>query len=297
MNKKLKKIASLATRSILYEVVISPKPGLVDRFDNGSHSDMNIYHFINSAFSLQNHFENYLKIGYEHSSQDINNLFDKLRKEGVLAEKSMFEATDNVNTHKGLNFAFAIILGAIGYYLKLNHKSKYIDFDVVFQIVKNMSKNLIEKDFSDINESNAKSYGEKLYVKYGILGPRGEAAGGYAFILDKILPYIQKRKNEEYDHEKIFLEVLILLMTKVEDGNLIHRGGIGEWRKVKLEAEKLYEKILKGEDIRILLNKYNKVLIERNLSPGGAADLLCISIFLNDLSLLSLYKNKSINFR
>lgn len=77
-------------------------------------------------------------------------------------------------------------------------------------------------------------------------------------------------------------------MTKVEDGNLIHRGGIGEWRKVKLEAEKLYEKILKEEDIRILLNKYNKVLIERNLSPGGAADLLCISIFLNDLSLLSL---------
>lgn len=42
-NKNIKNIAILATRSLIYELTLSPKPGLVDRFDNGSHNDMNFF--------------------------------------------------------------------------------------------------------------------------------------------------------------------------------------------------------------------------------------------------------------
>lgn len=283
MKNKIKAIASLATKSILYEVTLSPKPGLVDRFNNGAHKDMNFYHFIDSAFALHEHLENYLIIGYQHESEDFNQLFSKLRREGLLAEQSMFRATGNVNTHKGLNFAYALILGAIGYYINVYSNYDKLDIDKIFDYVKEMARPIVDKDFNGITDKNAKTYGEKLYIKYGILGPRGEAASGYTYLIKEILPYIDKRMSQDVDEEAIYLEVLILMMSKVEDGNLIHRGGIDQWRKVKKEAANIYKRIYEGENVRLLLSEYNNILVERYLSPGGSADLLCLSIFLTHL--------------
>ncbi|MFK8243476.1 MULTISPECIES: triphosphoribosyl-dephospho-CoA synthase CitG [unclassified Facklamia] len=283
MLKKIKTITSLATRAILYEVSLSPKPGLVDRFNNGAHNDMTFYHFIDSAFALQPHLENYLRIGYQQSTDDLSKLFNQLRHEGQLAEQSMFNVTGNVNTHKGLNFAFALILGSIGYYFKEYPDANEIELNIIFDYVKQMAEPLVKQDFKGVTEINAKSYGEKLYAKYGILGPRGEAATGYAYLLKEILPYIDQRLEEQIDEETIYLEVLLKLMSNIEDGNLIHRGGIKQWEEIKLESANLFQKISNGADVHLLLNEYNEILVKRYLSPGGAADLLCVSIFLTHL--------------
>lgn len=284
MYNELRKIAALATYSAIYEVSLSPKPGLVDRYDNGAHKDMNFYHFIDSAFALNPHFENYLKIGYEFVEQDIGKLFNLLRQEGLIAEKSMFKATGNINTHKGLNFAFALILGAIGLYMQKKNTIDYFDYTVILDYVRQMAEPLILKDFEGITLNNAKTYGEKLYAKHGLLGPRGEAATGYAYLKNEILPYIFKRKALGIDHETIYLEVLVQLMSNIEDGNLIHRGGIEAWQQVQKEAQTLYSSEEDIQSFRNRLIQYNEVLIKRHLSPGGAADLLCLSIFLVKLS-------------
>ena len=65
-------------------------------------------------------------------------------------------------------------------------------------------------------------------------------------------------------------------MTFVEDGNLIHRGGIDAYKQVQQEAQQLFEeaKNLTEEQLANRLEDYDNVLIERNLSPGGSADLL-----------------------
>ena len=45
-------VAQLACRSLLYEVCVTPKPGLVDRQNSGSHRDMDLFTFLNSAPAL-----------------------------------------------------------------------------------------------------------------------------------------------------------------------------------------------------------------------------------------------------
>ncbi|EHG27914.1 hypothetical protein HMPREF9467_04345, partial [, partial [[Clostridium] clostridioforme 2_1_49FAA] len=41
-----------------------------------------------------------------------------------------------------------------------------------------MTKGIVEHDFREVTEENAGTTGEKLYVKYGITGIRGQAEKG-----------------------------------------------------------------------------------------------------------------------
>ncbi len=52
----LTSISQLALKALLYEVSLSPKPGLVDRFDNGAHDDMSFMTFIDSMIALSPFF-------------------------------------------------------------------------------------------------------------------------------------------------------------------------------------------------------------------------------------------------
>lgn len=49
--------ARQAVRALLYEVNTTPKPGLVDRRNSGSHTDMDSFTFMSSAASLYPYFE------------------------------------------------------------------------------------------------------------------------------------------------------------------------------------------------------------------------------------------------
>ncbi len=49
--------ARQAVRALLYEVTTTPKPGLVDRRNSGSHTDMDSFTFMSSAASLYPYFE------------------------------------------------------------------------------------------------------------------------------------------------------------------------------------------------------------------------------------------------
>ncbi len=101
-------------KALLYEVSVSPKPGLVDRFNNGSHHDMDFYSFVDSSVALIPHFKSMLRIGIETAMETPEKTFRKLQYEGMNAESAMFNETQNVNTHKGAIFSIGIICGAIG---------------------------------------------------------------------------------------------------------------------------------------------------------------------------------------
>ncbi len=46
------KTASTAARAMMTEVLVTPKPGLVDRLNSGAHSDMDIFTFTDSTTAL-----------------------------------------------------------------------------------------------------------------------------------------------------------------------------------------------------------------------------------------------------
>ena len=57
--------ARLATQALLYEVATTPKPGLVDRENSGSHRDMDFFTFQASAAALQPYFAQCVRIGQQ----------------------------------------------------------------------------------------------------------------------------------------------------------------------------------------------------------------------------------------
>ncbi|NAX35623.1 triphosphoribosyl-dephospho-CoA synthase, partial [Vibrio sp. V29_P1S30P107] len=126
-------IAELAYHSMLVEVHLSPKPGLVDLINNGSHSDMDVALFEASADAIRPFLNDFLYAGFEHSQCSVESLIDVLRPIGLKAENAMFNATSGVNTHKGMIFSLGLVCGAVGW---LVGKGITIDANYISQVIK-----------------------------------------------------------------------------------------------------------------------------------------------------------------
>lgn len=273
-------LAQEAIKGLLYEVSLSPKPGLVDRYNTGSHDDMNFYQFIDSSFSLLPFFEQYLDAGYNHHGP-LPQLFHKIRQIGISAECKMFQATGGINTHKGANFSFALILAATGYYLQTERPlANFTEKDsrAILATIPQICREAISKDLEQAKTKTKPSYGEQLYLEFGLKGIRGEALTGYPSLEKLLLPELRQLLTI-YPVEEAFLQALLRLMIQVEDSNLIHRGGLEAWQTIQIESQEALKKNLQGAPFYQWLAQYDQTLIQRHLSPGGSADLLALGYF------------------
>ena len=274
MNNK--NIATLATKALLYEVSISPKAGLVSRLSNGSHKDMNFYTFIDSSLALHNYFLNCFDYGQEKlfSCPDF---FKDLREVGKVAEKEMYEATKGINTHKGTIFSMGILLAVLGVHLKENKK---IDLKILSEKIKEMCKPLLN-ELEDAD--NISTYGEKAYKEYHLTGARGLAISGYEIVL---LDGINKLKDfcKTLDFETACILLLFYYMSVLDDTNIVNRASITTLKEVQILSKELFEenkKTLEKENIKNSMSKLNDIFIEKNISAGGSADLLILTIFIH----------------
>ena len=145
---------------------------------------------------------------------------------------------------------------------------------------------LIQNDLSHVETKRNLTYGEKLFLQYGLKGLRGEASQGYPSLTQKALPFFRNELLKKQDIQISQLKLLLYLMTFIEDSNIIHRGGIKSWKKVQQEAQTLLEKDLPPYQLKEQLNSYNQILTDRHLSPGGAADLLSLTLYFSFLEQL-----------
>lgn len=276
--------ANLSVSAIIEEAELSPKPGLVDRYDQGAHKDMDINLMIKSANALLSGFYSYLETGLNHIGT-LADLFSAVRKIGLEAEKNMFNATNGINTHKGANFSFGLILSALGYYLQntgLKSNLTTNDINNIFKIVKQMAENLVETDFKNIRDKTNLTNGEKLYLQYNHGGIRKEAEEGYKIITETALPELMRLNHKNIDKSRKYLHILFLIMSNCDDTNILTRGGLNALRYVKETGKYLFENNIVFKDHYInIIEEINKDFIKRNLSSGGSADLLSIVIFLD----------------
>jgi len=279
MKMNNKNIATLATKALLYEVSISPKAGLVSRLSNGSHKDMNFYTFIDSSLALHNYFLNCFDYGQEKLFS-CPNFFKDLREVGKVAEKEMYEATKGINTHKGTIFSMGILLAVLGVHLKEN---KEIDLKILSEKIKEMCKPLLN-ELEDAD--NISTYGEKAYKEYHLTGARGLAISGYEIVL---LDGINKLKDfcKTLDFETACILLLFYYMSVLDDTNIVNRASITILKEVQILSKELFEenkKTLEKENIKNSMSKLNDIFIEKNISAGGSADLLILTIFIHLLT-------------
>lgn len=277
LRRQAKEIGFLAYISLLDEVYTSPKPGLVDLYSNGAHTDMDYHTFERSAMVLQPYFSAMAFQGMMMADSP-RLLFDDIRRIGITAEKAMYAATGGVNTHKGLIFNLGILSAAVGACFRTHG---CLVLEQLVELEQAMVKEILEQEIQELLHKKSSTYGEKNLKCYGSRGIRGEAISGYASVREISLPVMLLGIEEERNWNLIKLETLFALMSQVEDSNIIARHSPEVLEEVHEIAIEFLEK--GGAYSRGSLDRLKQMdaeFIKRNISAGGCADLLAVTIFL-----------------
>ncbi len=263
------KIAGAAQRAMLYEVCVSPKPGLVDRFNNGSHSDMSIFSFVDSACVLRPYFRKCVEHGMEHADVAPEIFFHLLRMPGMEGEDAMFAATGGVNVHKGAIFSVGVLCAARG---RLWARGEAASRGRLAEMVRAMLADLAE-DF----RTNANSIGRKIFRTMGVTGIRGEASAGFPSI-EAGLALLEKLFERGYSVNDAAAVVLLHLICTVEDTNMIKRSSLKRFREIQAQLHTFLQK--EPAPSADTIAKIDRQFILENLSPGGSADMLVLTLML-----------------
>ena len=280
------RVCSAALWAMMSEAAITPKPGLVDRANNGAHTDMDFFTFIDSTSVLLPWFRNCALAGFNSGSGvsgsgvDPQSLFQSLRPPGKEAELLMGKATGAVNAHRGYIFSLGLLSAAYG---RLYRNEEKPDLAAVIEFVKAMTATL-EADFagSRAGEGFAKkfSHGEAVYNKSGIRGIRGEVSRGFPSVINHALPLLSTLLKDGHSLNDAGVAVLLKLLAYAEDTNLIHRGSLETLGALQEELRSFFADKADMKRIKDKAAALDKDFISRGLSPGGSADLLGVTLFL-----------------
>lgn len=262
-----KQLASLALKALLYEISLTPKPGLVDRLSNGSHADMNFLTFADSSAAISFYFEELVQAGFAFQDEAYIRALPIIRNIGLRMEAAMFQATGNINTHKGLIFLMGLTLFSCG---KLYSSHNQFDPENFRSIVRDISRDIVKRELMEGKPSNS-THGLEVFHSSGFSGARGEAEGGFRSVFEVGLPYLAA---ETQLNDTAMSKCFLAIASENMDTNILFRGG----QDVLLNFQKLCKAALEDftdsnyqEIEEFCRNEY--------ISPGGSADLLALSIF------------------
>jgi triphosphoribosyl-dephospho-CoA synthase len=258
-------IGILAYEALRTEALLTPKPGLVDRHNNGAHSDMNLELLLQSAEALQPYFVELVAFGCLHKTEAPAKLLLALRKIGLRAEEAMLEVTGGVNTHKGALFGLGLLCAAAGVL------GEEAETERLCAYVAEMTRGITMREGK---EKQLVRMPETL--RWQMSGARGEAESGFFHARIVGLPAYFQSLQCGCSQEEASLRALLQLMTRLMDTNLLRRGGPSAVTFVQVRAEEILHNFSIVE-----VEKFDQELILANLSPGGSADCLAITLFLS----------------
>ena len=261
-KRRVKDVPQLVEEALWLELELTPKPGLVDKLNNGSHRDMDHALFVRSITAIAPWFSRFAELGAEHAGKPATEQLRLIRPMGMACEQAMYAATGGVNTHKGGIFALGLLCFAAG-------RVNKVTADALCCEVSNICHGLVDRELA--GRTGRATAGERQYQDFGLTGARGEAQSGFATVR-KVL----RQWNRHSLHD-----LLLRLMAVNQDSNLVSRGGMEGLRYVQNYAQSL---VANGWDHQALA-EMDTALIARNLSPGGSADLLSVGWVLETLSL------------
>jgi triphosphoribosyl-dephospho-CoA synthetase len=254
-------VTEIIDECILAELNLDPKFGLVTPFTNGSHKDMNYSLMIEAKNKILPFFGDMIQEGW--SSQNLDYIFKRIRLIGKAAEDKMNSVTGNVNAYKGLIFGMGILATAYSYTL-YNH----LHISSIYDIVEVLSKNILD----DFNEE-METFGYYAFKEYNMLGARGEFHKGIPNV-KLALKYLTDFSDEAKTR------TLMFLISKADDTNLLKRAkNFDLYSKTKT----LFVRNINADEE--MISEINDYCIEHNLTFGGSADLLILTIFLKKIML------------
>lgn len=270
-------IAHLATQALQAELDTTPKPGLVDKDNNGAHRDMDYALMQRSIDTLHPYFVKLALLG----CADALPTHTSIRDIGIEAEKAMLSATNGVNTHKGALFSMGLAVVAAAHEereIAANEeqilKERNGGEDVLVSLQTTIKA--LAASFPDTNGTHGSK--AKLLSKgtTAIKGALDNAREGYEMLFAEWLPFYIERRKEHDEHT--LHKTLLRIMCDLDDTNVIYRTDLATAEEVKQEARALLDSFSKAA-----LKDMDKRYTARNISPGGAADMLSLTVFVGSV--------------
>ena len=320
-------IAHLATQALQAELDTTPKPGLVDKDNNGAHRDMDYAMMQLSINTLHPYFVRLALLGFA----DTLPSHTSIRDAGIEAEKAMLAATNSVNTHKGALFSMGLAIVAAAYEEKKAAANKEVRGKEEREKEREKEERKEEREDSLVSieslaprESQASplsslqltikalaasfpdtsgTHGSKAkQLSNGtttIKGALDNAREGYEKLFAEWLPFYNERRKSHDAHA--LHKTLLRIMCDLDDTNVIYRTNVATAEEVKQEARALlasFEEAYAAQDKEkcasaieekcasaelLALKDMDRRYTERNISPGGAADMLSLTVFIGSI--------------
>lgn len=239
-----------AADALLAELDLTPKPGLVDRDNNGAHTDMDYQLMLRSILTLRPWFVRLCALAMRRELPDAA----LLAPCGIEAERRMLEATGGINTHRGALFSLGLTICAAAW---LHHNRRDIRAGLRPTIA------AIAATYPEANGTHGRAVAER----FGIPTALQTARDGYAPLFDEWLT-----EPDAYRR-------LLRIIASLPDSNLYYRGGRegAEYARMRCGA------LLRCGADSDALRELDADFTSRNLSPGGAADMLALSFLADKL--------------
>lgn len=285
-------IAHLATQALQAELDTTPKPGLVDKDNNGAHRDMDYALMQRSIDTLHPYFVKLALLG----CADALPTHTSIRDIGIEAEKAMLAATNGVNTHKGALFSMGLAVVAAAHEerkIAANEEQILKERNGGEDILVSLHTTIkaLAASFPDTNGTHGSK--AKLLSKgaTAIKGALDNAREGYEMLFAEWLPFYIERRKERDAHT--LHKTLLRIMCDLDDTNVIYRTDLATAEEVKQEARALLDSFSKAHTAEdkekriaaelLALKDMDKRYTARNISPGGAADMLSLTIFIGSI--------------
>ena len=316
-------IAHLATQALQAELDATPKPGLVDKDNNGAHRDMDYAMMQLSINTLHPYFVRLALLGFA----DTLPSHASIRDAGIEAEKAMLAATNGVNTHKGALFSMGLAVVAAAYEGKKAAANKKVrgkeergkerekeEREDSLVSIENLSPleslasplsslQLTIKALAASFPDTSGTHGSKAKLLSNgtttIKGALDNAREGYEKLFAEWLPFYNERRKSHDAHA--LHKTLLRIMCDLDDTNVIYRTNVATAEEVKQEARALlarFEEAYAAQDKEkcasaieekcasaelLALKDMDRRYTERNISPGGAADMLSLTVFIGSI--------------
>ncbi|WP_308226397.1 [citrate (pro-3S)-lyase] ligase [uncultured Prevotella sp.] len=271
-------IGHLASMALQAELNTTPKPGLVDRNDNGAHRDMDHALMQRSIKALHPYFVRLAQLDF-NGKQPCH---DEIVNIGIEAEREMFKVTGGVNTHKGALFsiglaAVALAGEAFSRITQAEGCGTMAYDDVNSKQIQSLSNSIasLARLFPDTNGT----HGSKAKANNILKGALDNAREGYTQLFNAWLPFYIDRiaEGDNYALHKTLLRI----MCDLDDTNIVYRTSMETMQEVKTEARQMLDTSRNIVNFEAALQAMNTDYIHRNISPGGSADMLSLVVFLS----------------
>ena len=271
-------IAHLATRALHAELDTTPKPGLVDKDNSGAHRDMDHALMSRSIRAIHPYFVRLALLGF---AADMPS-HDDIVKTGIEAERAMFEATNGVNTYKGALFSMGLaVVAAAG--------KAWQGYSITPQTLSAaISKLAFAFPYTKgTHGSKAKQTAASETATFK--GALDNAREGYPMLFNDWLPFYANLSKNDEPHALHL--TLLRIMCDLDDTNIVYRTSLAMMKQVKEESRSVLSRWSEathgtpqadgGTNLDTILGDMNRSFVQRNISPGGSADMLSLVVFIN----------------